>query len=328
MSVWTQWGRISVSGGATLALLVFNCGSGAAQASSDEGAPFLVLPVGAGIVGIGRAATAMPNVEAAFWNPAGLGSLGASQFVTLRSDYQVGTSTAFSAVSVRPGLGAVAASYLLLDVGEQDYRDEDGNRVGSISIRNHLGIVSASASILPNVYAGVNFKIIRASLSCRGMCSGFGSSSSTFALDLGAQARLTRVPMRLGVMVAHLGPPFQLKNASQADPLPTRIRLGAAYDILHTLAMPGLEGWISIEVQDRPGRAYGTSFSFGTELRAGGSEAVILRAGYAGDARHSGGVSVGVGLRLDRFDISATKVLESTGLGETDPLNVSFAIRL
>jgi len=60
---------------AALLLLASIPNEAAAQASSDEGAPFLLLPVGADAVSLGRAVTALPGQESAFWNPAGLASL-------------------------------------------------------------------------------------------------------------------------------------------------------------------------------------------------------------------------------------------------------------
>lgn len=312
-----------------LLIVAFCAGPGVAQSSSDEGAPFLLLPVGADAVGVGRAVTALPGQESVFWNPAGLASLEQSRFVLARGDVQVATSTAVSALFARRGVGALGISYLLLDAGDQEYRDRDDNLTGTISIRNHLAVVSTAARLLPGLDVGANFKLVQEHLSCRGMCLGFGSTSTTFAVDAGAQFQWSDdVPLRLGVLVAHLGPRFQLENASQADPLPTRIRIGMAYDLLRRLGTPGLEGWLSAEVQDRPGYQGGTSMHVGFQLAAGRTDALFVRAGYVSDADQPGGPSVGLGLRFEQFFLSFAKSLAVTGMGETEPLNVSFAIRL
>ena len=42
------------------------------EGTAGEGALFLLLPVGAEAVSLGRAMTAMEGSEGAFWNPAGL----------------------------------------------------------------------------------------------------------------------------------------------------------------------------------------------------------------------------------------------------------------
>ena len=83
-----------------------------------EGALFLLLPVGAQSVALGRAMTWVEGAEGAFWNPAGLASLGRSQLVVFRGDDVAGTSTALSAFWSSPAAGTLGASYYLLDAGE------------------------------------------------------------------------------------------------------------------------------------------------------------------------------------------------------------------
>ncbi len=49
-----------------------------------EGALFLLLPVGAEGVSLGRAMTAARSAESAFWNPAGLAGLTRTEFLVMR----------------------------------------------------------------------------------------------------------------------------------------------------------------------------------------------------------------------------------------------------
>src|SRR5690606_1521626 len=108
-------------------------GEALAQQSSDEGAAFLLFPVGAHAVALGRAVTAMPGSESAFWNPAGLAAVERSRLVLLRSDGAVGTTTAASALFGRRGVGTLGVSYLQLDAGDQEHTNVDGNVVGAIA---------------------------------------------------------------------------------------------------------------------------------------------------------------------------------------------------
>ncbi len=319
-----RWRRVALA-----ASLFASIPTGAsAQSTSGEGAVFLLLPVGADAVALGRAVTAMPGPEAAFWNPAGLASVDRSRFVLLRGDLAVGTSTAASTLFVRPGVGTIGVSYLLMDVGDQEQRDFDDNLTGTISIRNQLAVVSAGAHLLPGLDAGVNFKVVRFRMSCRGICADGGTSATSYAIDAGLQfVPSDEVPLRLGAMVAHLGPDFQLENASQADPLPARIRLAAAYDVLRRLGKDDLEGWVTVEVQDRLRHPGDPALYFGAELAAGGTETLFLRAGYATDTDQPGGASVGLGVRLQKFEISVAKSLAvATLTGETEPFTVSFSV--
>lgn len=315
-----------------LALVAFALvrGSATAQASSDEGAIFLLLPVGADAGALGRAVTAMPGQESAFWNPAGLASLSHSRLLLLRADLPAGTSTAVSALVARPGIGTLGVSYLLLDAGDQEYKDADDNLVGSISVRNHLAVISAAAQLIPGVDVGVNFKVLQFRLGCRGACGGMETSSTGYAVDAGLQLEPSHeLPLRLGAMVAHFGPSFQLENASQADPLPTRGRIGAAYDVLSHLGWSGMSGWLSVEVQDRLGSPGHPSFYAGSEFAAGTSDTMFLRAGYASDSDQAGGLSVGLGLRRAKYQVSVAKSLAATSLaGETDQFSVTLSVRM
>jgi hypothetical protein len=299
--------------------------------SSTEGALFLLLPVGAKGVALGRAMTAMEGPESGFWNPAGLAGVSESQVVLFRGDHVAGTATAFSTVLSNSSLGTIGVSYLLLDVGDQDFRDSDGNVLGTVSVRNHLGVVSAGAKIFERVSAGVNFKVLQFRLSCRGTaCSDAGTTATTYAVDLGVQLSPTPdSPLRLGAMIAHLGPDLQVLNADQADPLPLRVRVAAAYDVVGSLLeRDDLGGWLTVEVQERPRELGSMSLYIGTELTAGRTDALVLRAGYAlSDLDQEDGGRVGIGFRYESFNLSIAKSLAIAPLtGETEPVHVTFSI--
>jgi len=304
--------------------------------TSGEGAPFLLLPVGARAVSLGRAMTAFEGSESAFWNPAGLAGVARSQVVLFRGDQIAGTATALSLLLSRPGVGTVGASYLLLDVGDQDFTDLAGNFLGTISVRNHLGVISASASLLESLTAGVSFKVVSFRLTCRGsQCPDDGTTATTYAFDVGLQA----VPvdrLRVGAMIAHVGPSLRVLNAEQADPLPARYRIAAAYDVAAALtSRDDFQGWLTVEVQDRLREPGVPALYFGGEFTAGRVDALSLRAGYVisdaldkiQGADPEDGARVGLGIRYSAFDLSIAKSLSvSTLTGETEPVHVTFSI--
>jgi hypothetical protein len=280
--------------------------------------------------------SAVEGAEGAFWNPAGLAGVGRSQLVLFRGDQVAGTATAVSALFARPGVGTVGASYLLLDVGEQDLTDSNGNFLGTISVRNHLGVISAAARLLQDVSAGVSFKIVQFRLSCRGSsCEDQGTTATTYAFDVGLLA-LPIDRLRLGAMVAHVGPSLQVSNAEQADPLPARFRFAASYDVVHLMtSREDFGGWLAVEVQDRLRDPGVPSLYFGTEFTAGREDALSLRAGYViADVRDKiegadpeDGARVGLGIRFGALDLSIAKSLAVSSLtGETEPVQVTFSI--
>ena len=300
------------------------------EVGSNEGALFLLLPVGAQGVALGRTMTAVPSPESAFWNPAGLASMEASQLVIMRGDHLVGEGIALSALMVNQPVGVLGVSYELLDEGEQDLTDPEGNVRGSISVRSHVGIVSLATRMTGWLDAGFNFKIVQFNLSCRGQCDGAGVRSTGWAMDVGVQSEpVAALPLRLGAMLAHMGPDFQVVNAEQADPLPSRVRVSAAYNFLtHFVETDDINLWVRAEVEDRwrdPGDA--PSYYVGTELTAGMGDVIYVRSGYVqGEVGQADGVAIGVGLRYERFELGLAKNLAGSITGESEPIHVSFGI--
>lgn len=331
---WARGGTIGVlvalaAASMTSAPLAAQGADGSASTGS-EGALFLLLPVGARAVSLGRVVTALESPEAGFWNPAGLAGVEDDQVVLFRGDHVAGTATALSGVWAGPESGTLGASYFLLDAGELDQRDENGNFTGTITIRNHLAVVSGATRLFENVNAGLSFKLVQFRLSCRGICPDAGTVATTWAVDAGLQTRVTE-RLRLGAMVAHLGPSLQVRNAEQADPLPARARIAAAYDIVGAVTdHEALSGWLGVEVQDRLRDPGSLSVYFGSEVTAGQADAISLRAGYVvSELGQEEGTRVGLGLRFERFELSIAKSLAVSNLtGETEPIHVTFSIAL
>ena len=303
------------------------CQTGSDDPPSNEGALFLLLPVGAKAVSLARAMTAMDGPESVFWNPAGLGGLAGSQVVLVRGEHFAGQATAASGLLSRPGVGALGLTYFLLDAGEQDVTDIDGNYLGTLTVRNHLGVASAAAEVSPALSMGLSFKFIQFRRSCRGLCPDEGTTATTYALDAGFLARPNE-GLRVGGMIAHVGPRYQILNVEQADPLPWRMRLAVAYDVLGAaLDREALGGWLTIEIQDRildPGRE---SVFLGAELTAGATDALFLRAGYGiAEFDQDDGASVGLGLRFQGIDLGIAKSLSVSSLtGESEPIHVTLS---
>ena len=301
----------------------------AAQGSSTEGALFLLLPVGAKAVGMGRAVTAFGGAESVWWNPAGLAEVEGGRFLVFRGDHPVaGEGTAASLVLTHSALGALGTSYQLLDVGTQDVTDDTGNVIGTLTGRNHLGVVTLATRFWDRLNAGMNLKLVQARFTCRGQCTDAGVTATTFAVDLGAQLDpLSGVPLRLGVMVAHLGSDFQVVNEEQADPLPTRLRLAAAYQIMrHFVETEELGLSLTIELEDRWRDPGSPATYVGSEFRAGTGDVLYVRAGYVfGAEQQVDGAAVGVGLHYERFDLGLAKSLATSAIQtETEPVHITF----
>jgi hypothetical protein len=301
-----------------------------AEPSSTEGALTLLLPIGARGIGMGRAVTASAGTESVFWNPAGLARLEGGSFFVYRGNHLAGEATGFSLVLARQPLGAVGISYQLLDLGDQDLRDNEGNVLGSVSFRDHLAVVSFGLQVLPRLDTGLNFKVFQSRITCRGQCTDAGVTGTTYALDAGVQAEPLRdIPLRVGVLVAHVGPNLQLINVEQADPLPTRLRAAVSYETLrHFTETPGVELWINVELEDRWYDLGSPILYLGVELTAGEEDLFFIRAGYGQQqSGQTAGASVGLGARYQRFDLGIAKRLSGSSLtGESEPVHLSFGV--
>jgi hypothetical protein len=327
--VRNRFSSLLLATGVGLTLLAGSFSDARAQSGEapPEGALFLLLPAGAQGVALGRAMTWVEGIESVFWNPAGLAGVTRSQGIVVRGDHAVGTATSGTAIYARQGLGAFGASYYLLDAGEIDQTDGANNYIGTITIRNHLGVISGATRLSDRVAAGVNLKVIRFQLACRGICAAEGTTATTYAVDAGVQG--TPVDrLRLGAMVAHLGPSLQVKNAEQADPLPARVRVAVAYDVVATLTgREDVHGWLAVEVEDHVRSPGSLSYYLGTDLSAGVGDMLSLRAGYVwSETDQEDGGRVGLGLRYERFELSIAKSLAISALaGDADPVHVTFA---
>ena len=297
-------------------------------AEAQEGALFLLLPVGAQGVGLGRAMTALPSEEGAFWNPAGLAEQSERRAMVYRGEQLAGDATAINVLLPWQPVGTFGLSYLLLDVGTQDLRDEFGNVLGSISVRNHVGIASFATSFFDRVHTGVNMKLVQFRVTCRGQCPDLETTSTAYAVDAGVQLEpFTTIPLRVGWMLAHAGTDFQILNQDQADPLPTRMRLAVAYEILHQFVEdPSFNLWMSLETEDRAKDLGSPSLYAGLNFAA--ADLFYVRAGYVGgELDQTDGAAVGVGFRFDRFDLNLAKSLtRSTVTGESEPIHVTFGV--
>lgn len=294
-----------------------------------EGAPSLLLPMGAKAVSLGRAVTTSMGSESAFWNPAGLAQIGEDRFVVLRGSDPAGEATAFSLILAKQPIGVFAVSYQLLDFGELDLTDENANTIGTISWRDHLGIVSFATQILPGMDGGINFKVFQTRVTCRGQCTA-GVTGTSYSMDIGVQSvPFQSIPLRIGAMVAHAGPDLQIINVEQADPLPTRLRVAASYELLnHFLDRADLEFTAIAELEDRLREMGSPVLYLGTEFRAGRTDQIFVRAGFGqGQPEQPAGAAVGLGLKYQQFEISIAKSLSGSSLSsESEPVHVTFGV--
>lgn len=295
---------------------------------TTEGAPFLLIPIGARALGMGQAVVAdRPGTEAVWWNPAGIARADKREIAVHHYQTFVGTGDAISVLYPSSRLGVLVASVFILNYGEQTISDAGGFPLGSILPRNLVYAATYSTPVGTRFNAGVTFKVVQFRVDCSsGNCSGVPlTSASTSAVDAGVQYDLPGpAPLTLAAAVRNLGLKLQVNDREQADPLPTRVQVGVLYNVTQVERYnPDAELHLTGDVLDQP-QFSSPSLRFGAEV--GWRKRIHLRGGYVFDrSSDAAGPSVGIGLSTDALYIDLARIFEgfSQSTGQT-PIYVSL----
>ncbi|MFL5575474.1 MAG: PorV/PorQ family protein [Gemmatimonadaceae bacterium] len=293
------------------ALLSVHAASTAEAQAAEDGALFLLLPVGARAVGMGQAVAAdQGGSEAVWWNPAGIARTEKPEAAIHHSQSVIGTGDAVTVVVPSSLLGVLALSVNILNFGEQDVTDVDVGTVGTILPRSFVYAATYGTPIGDHISAGLSYKVVQFRVDCSGACpqgSNFAATSS--ALDFGAQFNLgDLVPATIGVALRNVGPRLQVNDNPQSDPLPTRLQIGALYRVgLLERYAKGTELHLTGDVLDQV-RLSAPSTRFGADVVW--QKKIHARVGYVFDSSESGGPSVGLGLTAGSLVIDIARLFE------------------
>src|SRR3954466_5412952 len=105
--------------------------------TGSEGSLFLLLPTGAQAVGMGQAVVAAkPGSEGVWWNPASISGLDKRELAIHHSTTVAGVGDALSLVLPSRSLGSAALTLDILNLGEQQVKDEFDVVVGRVLPRD------------------------------------------------------------------------------------------------------------------------------------------------------------------------------------------------
>ena len=299
----------------------------------NSGALFLVFPVGARAAGMGQTAMgAEGHGEAAFWNPAGLATMESNEFGVHTATLVAGRSHVVGAYFPSRGIGVLGGGVYLVDYGDLERTDDNGNTIARIAPRN-FEFLASFATVLAGSFAfGVNYKLVQFRVDCSGDCTNFPvGQGTTHAIDLGGQFRVgAGGPLRVGVAVRNIGFKLQVQNKPQADALPTRLALGAQYDVLLPArdgAAPGerFDVRVAADVDSPWGHQGQSDLRFGLDV--GYQRLVRVRAGYALVQDGLSGPSVGLGVENGSIGVDLARTfLTGTDLQIDSPTFFSFRV--
>lgn len=297
---------------------------------TEGGAAFLLVPVGARAVALGQAAVAdWGSTELAFWNPAGLALLSHSEVGLHYAKTFASNNTALAGYVSAHRIGTFGAAAYLVDYGSQEVRPGPGPATGRTAVRNLQLVASYATTILPSLALGINYKLIQFRNDCSGDCGLFPSETgTTHALDVGLQYLLgVGNGLRLGLAVQHAGFALQIENRPQADPLPTRVQLGAQYRMPLPAPTESQEAYarMLLDLQDAWGSYSNPEVRLGLELGLG--DLIQMRGGYAFLHSEGRGPSIGAGVKFGRVQVDFARIFFETGTFD-EPVYLSLRASL
>jgi hypothetical protein len=320
-----------------VALLLLTVGPSGRLAAQEPplnaGALFLVFPVGAQAVGMGQTATAAAGRgEAAFWNPAGLATLSENEFALHSASLVAGRSNVLGAYFPSHGIGVIGGAVYLVDYGDLDRTDINGNTIARIAPRNFEFLASYATNLTGSFAFGISYKLVQFRVDCSGDCRDFPAGTGvTHGLDLGGQFSVgPGGPLRIGVALRNIGFRLQVNNQAQADPLPTRLAIGALYEVrLRPATGRSLDQAFDVKVAadlDSPWGQMGQSETrLGVDI--GYQRLVRVRAGYAFVQDGLSGPSVGLGVESGSLGVDLARAfLTGSDLQADNPTFFSFRV--
>ena len=299
----------------------------------NAAALFLLFPVGATTVGMGQtAAAADGHGEAVFQNPAGVASLSSSEFALHTATLAAGPTNAITAFFPRHGIGVFGATLYLADYGDLELTDSSGTTNGRLSSRNFAFLATYATQLTGSVSLGVSYKLVQFAVTCSGACQSVPAGQGvTHALDVGGQFAVgADHALRIGVALRNVGFPLQVNNRDQADPLPTRLTVGATYRVQLRPVDDSVADRFDLRMAadvDSPWRQTGNpDIRLGVDV--GYREMVRVRGGYAFVHQGLSGPSIGLGVATGAIGVDLARMfLTGTDLVTPNPTFLSFRVQ-
>ncbi|MGM0589695.1 MAG: type IX secretion system outer membrane channel protein PorV [Bacteroidota bacterium] len=230
-----------------LLLTLFIIGAGALQSQAQVGitaVPFLQIEPDSRAAGMGNTGVAIAdNASAIFWNPAGLAFQRGNQISITHSkwlpnfntdlfyDYLVGKY-------YFEDIGTIGGHITFLNLGEQERTDETGEPLGTFSSYEVAGGASYGFELNKHFAVGTGFRFIYSKLVPSGLQVGGQEARAGTSIGLDLAGMYKSGPINLlnreaqinaGLNLSNIGPGVQYTDRKQQDPLPTLLRVGAAF---------------------------------------------------------------------------------------------------
>ena len=212
------------------------------NAQSEAGSGFLLISPGARAGGMGEAQVAVANdAYASYWNPAGLAYQEGSELAFMHVNWlpNLADDMYYEFLGYRksfPNLGTIGGHLIYLNLGEQVRMDEYAQYQGKFTSYMMAGAISYSQKINETSSFGLNAKLSYQHLVELGTGSEKGKGTSIdFGFDVGYMKKGWLLPtLDLGITMTNIGPKVSFIDPDQADPQPTNLTFGFAYELFNS----------------------------------------------------------------------------------------------
>lgn len=218
-----------------------------ARAQGESAVPFLLIAPNSRAAGIGETGTgSVDDASAVFWNPGALAFLTGQEITLTHANWlpQFGLSDLFyEYLNYRNDIpdigGTIGASITYLNLGEFIRTNSSGVEEGKFKAYEFAVTLGYATKVFDDLGLGINGRFIRSSLSPLGTAQEQGAGvANTVSFDIAMMWRPFDLDIdwldkkfSMGFNLSNLGPKVTYIDASQADPLPTQLRLGFGYKL-------------------------------------------------------------------------------------------------
>ncbi|MCG8607179.1 PorV/PorQ family protein [bacterium] len=209
-------------------------------AVSEAAVLFLLITPNSRAGGMGEAFVALADdASAVFWNPAGLAFQEGKQFTSMYAKWlpQFNLDDLYYVFAAYrhsvEGLGTIGANLTFINLGQQQVTLADSPEPVDSFNSNEFALTLSYATLLSESFGiGLNVRYIRSNLSSVGIGSDPNTGqANAFSIDFGVLKRnIFMDRLNFGLNISNIGPKITFVDAAQADPLPTNLRVGFAYN--------------------------------------------------------------------------------------------------
>ncbi|MCS7229452.1 MAG: type IX secretion system outer membrane channel protein PorV [Candidatus Kryptonium sp.] len=298
----------------------------------DAAVPFLLIAPDSRAGAMGETGVALAdNANAIFWNPAGLAFQRGTEITFTHAKWlpQFSSDLSYEYLSAKHYLSVIdatiGANITFFNLGSFERRDENNTYLGTFKAFEYAVTLAYAMKLTQSLGFGLNLRYIHSQLAPFGTAEEQGRGvANGVSFDIGFLFREYIFGRRVsaGFNLSNLGPMIHYIDREQADPLPTHLRVGFAFDIIQTKYnnLTATVDFGRVLVRRYPGEnrkpdplpkslitAWGEHASLrkvtigtGVEYWYGSPRLIALRAGYFYESPRAGGrrfATFGAGVR-------------------------------